>query len=298
MNDINLIRYHDRSASEINMLMAGEMTDQLFSRVVLGIQEQRTGPSRLVLLLTMAASMVCALYASYVIYNVYINRVPDFVSTLDKEAIMAKYRAYKLQLATGGDPYLIDGYTKIAVVEQTEEEDSQPVVVVSEYQVPIDRDANPELFTKPVEITKEPEKRKRDKRALITPVLTGNYSIQFLDISEADANKVRVLAESNDFKLKRLGSTKKYTRRWNVYRESKNSKTIVGGKNVKFVRSFKSRGAAVKYLQQKNIRGVVASKTNYYNQYDMQVCCLGEEAAEKLARGSGINMRKIKILKK
>lgn len=73
---------------------------------------------------------------------------------------------------------------------------------------------------------------------------------------------------------------------------------MIAGKNVKYVRTFKMKSDAVKYMQKKKIAGVVASSTTYYDYYDMEVCCLGDEAAEKLAHGSGISMKKIKILKK
>ena len=160
------------------------------------------------------------------------------------------------------------------------------------------RRKNPELFIKPVPLEGEPKKRKRDKRVLVTPMFTGNFAIQFRDVNESDAGKVRLLAENNDFKLKIIGSTKKSSRKWNVYKEDDNSGVVIAGKNVKFVRKFKTRNAAVKYMQKHKIAGVVSSDTTYYDYYDMEVCCLGDEAAEKLARGSGINMNKIKILKK
>ncbi|PLX70978.1 MAG: hypothetical protein C0602_02790 [Denitrovibrio sp.] len=171
-------------------------------------------------------------------------------------------------------------------------------MVVSDYSPPIDYEKQPELLKEPVKLEGEPEKRKVDKRNLITPVLTGNYSIQFLDISEADAGKVRTLAENNDFNLTLIGSTKKSTRKWQVYKDSDNSSKVIAGRNVKYLRSFNSRSEAVKYLQKNKIAGLVHSDTTYFDYYDMEVCCLGEEAAEKLARGSGVSMNKVKIIKK
>ena len=297
MNDINLLRYHNRSAHEINMLLNGDISDKLFSRVVLGETDKRTGPSRLVLSFTVAASFLCALFASYVIYNVVILKVNP-LPFIDKNLIRNKVAEYKLELRTGGDPYLKDGYTRIAVLEQADGGTAQPVVVVSEYEPPIDYEAKPELFVKPVELTAEPEKRKRDKKALITPMFTGNYSIRFMDINESDASKVRVLADNNDFKLNLLGSTKKSRVQWQAFREDDSSSVSIAGKKVKYLRSFDSRQSAVNYLQKNKIAGLVSSKTTYYDYYDMEVCCLGDEAAEKLARGSGISMKKVKILKK
>jgi hypothetical protein len=298
MNDINLLRYHNRSASEIHMLLAGESADKLFSRLVLGEDEQRTGRSLLVLSLTMAASFACALFASYVIYKVVITK-DIVIPTFDKAAILQKVEDYKEELRTGGDPYLKDGFSKIANIAQSPMEDNaSPVTVESQYKPPISVEKNPELFIQPVPLEGEPVKRKRDKRVLVTPMFTGNFAIEFRDINEADAAKVRLLAENNDFKLNIIGSTKKSTRKWNIYKEDDNSRIVIAGKNVKFVKTFQTRSAAVEYMQKHKIAGVVSSDTTYYDYYDMEVCCLGDEAAEKLARGSGINMNKIKILKK
>lgn len=298
MNDINLLRYHDRSASEVHMLFTGEAADKLFSRVVLGEYDKRTGKSKLVLSLTIAASFVCALFASYVIKNGILIKditIPAF----DKNAIIRKVSEYKEELRTGGDPYLKDGFSKIADVAQAPmEEHVPPVTVESEYQPPINKETNPELFIKPVPLDGEPEKRKRDKRVLVTPMFTGNYAIQFRDVNETEAGKVRLLAENNDFNLNLIGSTKKAFRKWKVYKENDNSRTVIAGKNVSYLRTFKTEKAAVQYMQKNKIAGVVSSDTTYYDYYDMEVCCLGEEAAEKLARGSGITMAKIKILKK
>lgn len=297
MNDINLLRYHNRSAHEIHMLLNGEMKDKFFSRVVLGEIKEGAGRTLLTPLLTVAASFVCAVFASYVIYHAVI--VKDiYIPTIDKEMIKNKVAEYRLELRTGGDPYLKDGYTKIAAVETSTEAAAPSVVVVSEYEPPIDIESQPELFTKPVELTGEPEKRKRDKRNLITPILTGNFAIRFLDVNESDAVKVRTLAENNDFNINIIGSNKKSRVRWAAYRENPQSGTVIAGKNVTHLNTFSSRDAAVNYLQKRKIAGVVASRTTYYNYYDMEVCCLGEEAAEKLARGSGVSMSKVKIIKK
>ena len=279
------------------MLLNSENVDPFFSRVVLGESKERASLSKLALIMTLTASMACALFASYVIYNVFILGGYE-IPAINKEMIMKKVAEYQLELRTGGDPYLKDGYTKIAVVESSDEDLTQPVVVVSDYEVPIDKEAQPELFTAPIKITGEPKKRKIDKRALITPMFTGNYSIQFLDINEEDAKKVKILADNNDFNLTKIGSNVKSRKKWQAYKENNNSKTVIAGKNVSFLKSFNSRSAAVKYLQKKKIAGVVATKTTYYNYYDLEVCCLGSEAAQKMAHGSGVSFKKIKILKK
>jgi len=297
MNDINLLRYHNRSAHEINMLLNGEMNDKFFSRVVLGETKERTGLPKLVLFMTITASFICALFASYVLYNVVdLNSIT--IPKIDKEMIKQKVAEYQLELRTGGDPYLKDGYTRIAIVDKAKDEPTQPVVVISEYEPPIDKESKPELFTKPVELTGEPEKRKRDKRVLVTPMYTGNYTIQFLDINEAEANDVKVLVKNNDFNLNVIGSTKKTQKHWMVYKDDSNSRTVIAGKNVSYIKTFDKQDDAVKYLQKHKLAGVVAGKTTYFNYYDMEVCCLGEEAAEKLANGSGVSRNKIKILKK
>lgn len=129
--------------------------------------------------------------------------------------IINKVAEYQLEIRTGGDPYLKDGFTKIAVVESSDEDLTQPIVVVSEYEEPIDKEARPpDLFTAPIELTGEPKKRKRDKRELVTPMFTGgNYAIQFLDISESDAKKVKILADNNDFKLAKIGSNVKSSKK-------------------------------------------------------------------------------------
>jgi len=279
------------------MLLNGEMTDQFFSRLVLGDKKTGAGTSKPALFLTIAASFVCALFASYVIYHVYLLKDME-IPALNKDSIMKKVQEYQLELRTGGDPFLKEGYTKIADVTAAPEDLSQPVVVVSEFKPPIDFESKPELLLEPEKLEKEPEKRKRDKRELITPVLTGNHTIVFRDVGESDASKIRVLAENNDLKLNIIGSTKKSSRKWQVYKENPASKKIVAGKKVSFIKSFNKRNDAVKYLQNNKIAGLVVSDTTYYDYYDIEVCCLGDEAAEKLARGSGVSMNKVKIIKK
>ncbi len=44
-------------------------------------------------------------------------------------------------------------------------------------------------------------------------MFTGNYAIQFLDISESDAKKVKILADNNDFKLAKIGSNVKSSKK-------------------------------------------------------------------------------------
>jgi hypothetical protein len=279
------------------MLLNGEMTDSFFSRVVLGKKDTGTGAKKPVLYVTLAASLICALFASYVIYYTYILNIP-VVPFLDTKAIERKVAEYKLDLLTGGDPYLKDGYTRIVIVDESQTDIPQPVVVDSDYQPPVDKDARPDLYAKPVELTEEPEKRKRDKRVLVTPVYSGNFAIQFFDVDTVEAEKVRTLAKNNDFNLTTIGSTKKSSVRWNVYKEDDRSSILIAGRKVSFLKGFEKKSDAVKYLQDKRIAGVVASRTTYYDYFDLEVCCLGEEAANKLANGSGVSVNKVKIIKK
>lgn len=297
MNDINLIRYHNRSAHEIHMLLNGEMKDKLFARVVLGESKEGAGISKLALFMTMTASLVCAVFASYVLYHVVL--IKDIrIPILNKELIKKKVAEYQLELRTGGDPYLKEGYTRIVAVEQAPDKDAPPIVVVSDYQPPINIETQPELFTKPVELKGEPEKRKRDKRDLITPEVTGTFAIQFTDVNNDDVGKIRTLAGNNDLKLTVLATIRKSSVVWNAYREDRQSAKVIAGKHVRFDKSFSSRKEAVGYLQKGRYGGVVESRTTYYNHYNMEVCCLSDEAAQKLANASGVSTNKIKILKK
>lgn len=297
MNDINLLRYHDRNACEIHRLLTGEMNDKLFSRVVFGDSTSGAGISKPALFLTLAASFACAVFASYVIYNTVFMR-GSAIPKLNKNAIIDKVKEYQLELRTGGDPYLKEGYTKIATVEKAPDGSAPPVVVISEYEPPVNKEANPELFTKPVDLHGEPEKWKRDKKKeLIEPMVNDSYSILFRNIDNSDVAKVKTLVKNNDLKMKVVKTHHYKTVKWNAYKGDPGSGLVMAGKHVRFVKSFRSKNEAVKYLQKKRYGGVVMSKTTRYNHYDIRVCCLGDEAAEKLSTGSGVDTNKIKIIK-
>jgi hypothetical protein len=279
------------------MLLNGELSDELFNKLVLGEIEEKAGKFRPAFFLVIAASFICALFASYVIYNTYI-KAESPIPFIDKDAVKRKMEAAEIEKRTGGDPFLKEGYQKLGVIEETETSKAAPFYIESENKEVEDVSDRPELYIKPIELKGEPLRKRRDQSNIISPVFTGNYAIVFRKLNTNQSAMIKKTALDNDLKYKVVGSSKKAVVKWKVYKENKNSGTVIGGKNVSYLKTFKNRSSAVKYLQKKKVRGVVASDTSYIDYFDMQICCLGEEAAEKLARGSGISMRKIKILKK
>jgi len=279
MNEINLLKYHNRSAREIHMLLNGELKDDLFSQLVLG------------------GSFLTAIFASYFISIVYLDLDPP-IPYFDKEAIKRKVAEYQLNKRTGGDEFLKSGYEKLGVVEQSLEGNTAAAYVESQFEFKEDNSRKPELFIKPLKLEGEPLRKKIDKSKLISPVLTGNNAIRFKTVSSKEMAIIKDIAVNNDLKYRKLGSSKKRSVVWQVYREDKSSSRIIGGKPVRYVKSFKRESQALRYIKSMKRRGVVTSKTTYTDYFDVEICCLGDEAAEKFARGSGISMKKIKIIKK
>ena len=108
---------------------------------------------------------------------------------------------------------------------------------------------------------------------------------------------VKTIAQENDLSISQIGGDKKVKTKWQVYLLDHTSKQIVSGRKARYIKSFSSSDAAMSYILRNNLKGLITTDTSVTNFYDMEICCMSEEAAEKTANGSGVSMDKVKILK-
>lgn len=304
MNEINLLRYHDRSAREIHMLLCGELTDEFFSRVVVVGKNKKVSGKHPVLtfFLTMLLAFICSLGVSYYVYTKFIavNNTGISTSSIIPEPIRKVIKKEKEVVEkVKPDPYVMSGYSNIGEIELgSGGSESRGIIISSDYTKPKESNKNkPEQTIRPITIPGEPIKRIPDQNPDFMPVYSGTYLMQFFDSDPSDTDFITALANKNDMKMTKLATRSRMVTHWNAYYIDKKSKTRIAGYGVKFIKSFDSRDAAKGYLKNSRIRGFVAAITAPEPIYDWEVCCAKKEEADKLANGSGVDMKKIKIIK-
>lgn len=299
MNEINLLRYHDRSNHEIHMLLAGELSDEFFSRVVLGGKVKKVRLTGLTLSMTVLLAFLCSLPMSYYIYTKYLHTSKitpaEIIHQHIKEVISVKLNSKKEEL---NDPLIKEGYKKIGEIsEKKGAEGQQGLLVISDYKKPVEKqEEKPDEPIDPITVPGEPAKRIPVKEIEFMPIYSGTFKIQFMHVDESEAEFIKILAKNNDLNLSMIGSDKKIDRKWLVYQLDESSSTIVAGRKATYIKSFDSSDKAMSYLTRNNLKGLISANTSVTNFYDYEVCCMSKEAAEKTARGSGVNTDKIKIV--
>lgn len=299
MNEINLLRYHDRSNQEIHMLLSGELSDEFFSRVVLGGKGKKVRLKGLTLSMTILLAFLCSLPMSYYLYIKFLNtsnlKPTEELHKHIKEVISVKLSKKNEEK---NDPLIKEGYKKIGeIAEKKGAEGQQGLLVISDYKKPEEvQEEKPEEPIDPITAPGEPAKRIPVKEIEFMPVYSGHFKIQFMHVDEGEAEFVKVLAKNNDLQLNMIGSDKKIDRKWLVYQLDESSSTVVAGRRATYIKSFDSSDKAMSYLTRNGLKGLISANTSVTNFYDFEVCCLSKEAAEKTARGSGVNTNKINIV--
>jgi hypothetical protein len=298
MNEINLLKYHNRSAREIHMLLTGELTDEFFSRVVFSGKDRAGGRRQgLSLPFIILAAFICSLSPSYVIYTKYIMEQPITVPSIDKSLrnIMPKPDAPKK--VEKPDPMVLEGYSKIGELEEGKGEGQQGVLIVSDYVPPQEaKEDKPDEKIAPITNLGEPPKRIPQRSVELLPIYSGNFKIVFNSIDGQASKEVKTLADNNDLKMTRIGSERKENKKWHVYKFDSRSSLVISGRKVRYIKSYDDSGSAMVFLEANNIKGLIVPETSKTDLYDIEVCCTSQELAQKLANASGIGSSKYKIL--
>lgn len=305
MNEINLLRYHDRSAREVHMLLNGELADEFFTRVVLaGKRYKKAGAAKkhpaLAFFFTMLLALMCALGASYFIYTKYlVVLMPASQTSMIPEPIREVMKMpEKAVEKVKPDPLVMNGYSNIGDIELGGSTGTKETIIVSDYTKPKESTENkPEEIIKPITVPGEPMKRIPDAQPEFMPVYSGTFMIQFFNADPQETKYISALATKNDMKLTKIAERSRMVTHWNAYYIDKKSKTRLAGYGVRFIQSFNSRAEAKTFLKNKGIRGFVAAITAPEPINDWGVCCAKEDAADKMARASGVDMNKVKIIK-
>ena len=298
MNEINLLKYHNRSAREIHMLLTGELTDAFFSRVVFSgkvkAADRRQGLSLPFIIL---AAFICSLSPSFVIYTKYIKQQEITVPAIDTSLKNIMPKAEPPKKTEKPDPMVLEGYSKIGVLEEGKPEGQQGVLIVSDYVPPKEeKEDKPEEKISPITSMGEPPKRIPTRSVDLLPIYSGNFKIVFIGIDGPATRDVKMLAENNDLKMARIGSERRENKKWHVYKFDSRSSLVISGRKVKYLKSYDDSGSAMVFLQANNIKGLIVPETSKTDLYDIELCCTSQELAQKLANASGIGPTKYKIL--
>jgi len=299
MNEINLLKYHNRSAREIHMLLNGELTDDLFSRVVFSGKvkggDRREGLSLPVIIL---CAFLCSLSPSFVIYTKYIANHELAVPAIDKSLKNIMPSTTKEKVPEKPDPMVLEGYSKIGqLADSPKTEGQQGVIIVSDFVPPVEeQEEKPEEKVSPITNIGEPPKRIPQRDVELLPIYSGSFKIVFSGIDSQASRDVKTLADNNDLKMSRVGSERKEQKKWHVYKFDNRSSLIISGRKVRYVKSFDDSGSAMVFLEANSIKGLILPETSKTDLYDIEVCCTSEELATKLANASGIGSSKYKIL--
>lgn len=299
MNEINLLKYHNRSAREIHMLLTGELRDEFFSRVVFSGKDKAGGRRQgLSLPFIILAAFICSLSPSFVIYTKYIRQQEITVPAIDKTLKSIMPKPDTLKKTEKPDPMVLEGYSKIGVLEEGKSEGQQGVLIVSEYVPPQEEkeEDKPEEKISPITNMGEPPKRIPQRNVDLLPIYSGNYKILFSGIDGQATKDVKILADNNDLKMTRIGSERRENKKWHVYKFDSRSSLVISGRKVRYIKSYDDSGSAMVFLQANNVKGLIVPESSKTDLYDIEVCCTSQELAQKLANASGIGPTKYKIL--
>ncbi len=170
MNGINLLKFHDKSFSDIHRLMHGEIEDELFTQLVLNPAQNKGRPKQRRLLSPVyAAALLLTLTAGAVSYFYY--------NTGTTPADLIKPSAERPALSSSAPPQTRlerEGFTKIGEIIFLDENEAETTVVIESEYTPEENPqenatiAPPAVAVKSLDVTTEPQPRK-------TAIARGTY---------------------------------------------------------------------------------------------------------------------------
>jgi hypothetical protein len=315
MNGINLLKYHDKSFSDIHRLTHGEMEDELFTQLVLSpSQEKKKKSVKLspvylaALTLTLTAAMVAYFY-----FQTGRNPADLLHPVIDKAADATRSVIPKTRLER-------EGYTKIGeIIFINGDAPEENATLVSEYKP---EDAPPEeeiplVAVKPLDNKEEPPPRKQyiargtyvavgkdpDRKEappvrrsapaasqpvnsavpMPKPVPEKKYSVVIGGVKNDRLANITANAEKAGMKADAVKISSNVTNVWRVYKLVPGAKMKVAGRGVEFVRDFSNQEDAVGFVRKNGFPGAIKQVKLENSVYNITVCCAGAEKARRFA---------------
>lgn len=141
------------------------------------------------------------------------------------------------------------------------------------------------------------EEKPKPKVAVVTPspTLPPKYSIEVSDITPAEFDILDGIAFDFGTKAAIISESASPVTLWTVYTPSKNSGIIIEGVEVSALRSFNSRGEAIKYAEKLGGDAIIRSEQLTDRRYAVRVCCMEIEDAKSFAQMSSITDKLFRI---
>ncbi len=158
-----------------------------------------------------------------------------------------------------------------------------------------------------VNIAKTETKEKKEQAAVAkpkqkenkapAPVVVKEYAVLFESINENQYTKVKDLSKKYNTKLEVVDAYSNTYSIWKVYEQSDAGSEVVDAVPVTHVEDFLTQEDAVEFAAKKNIQAVIKQVGVTEKSYNIKLCCTNIDNAKKIANGSKITDKVIKIIR-
>ena len=140
-------------------------------------------------------------------------------------------------------------------------------------------------------------KPKQKENKAPAPVVVKEYAVLFENINENQYTKVKDLSKKYNTKLEVVDAYSNTYSIWKVYEQNDAGSEVVDAVAVTHVEDFLTQEDAVEFAAKRNIKAVIKQIGVTEKSYNIKLCCTNIDNAKKIANGSSITDKIIKIIR-
>lgn len=288
MHNLNLYNYYDKSLADINK----EYLESLKYKPKKVSKKHFDRRHVLALAITVLTGLGIANY-----FGVFDEPVVEIVQApppVDTRTEEEKQGYVQIQIFEFAD-------TPVETVTEKIKTDNETIKSIDNNSIAMNNTSSAvdKVNIKPIEKKEQTAavKPKQKENKAPAPVVVKEYAVLFENINENQYTKVKDLSKKYNTKLEVVDAYSNTYSIWKVYEQNDAGSEVVDAVAVTHVEDFLTQEDAVEFAAKRNIKAVIKQIGITEKSYNIKLCCTNIDNAKKIANGSSITDKIIKIIR-
>lgn len=269
MVEINLLKFFDKSFSEIDELLHGKQqrNETEEKEELTSVIKQKKKKSHALTYLILATLFIVISFSGYKFYELIKSNLVTVSNEGVKNSAKPGPPAQPKEAPKEENLIVEDTINGEDIVIGSIEFIDENITTASIDKALLDNNSEVSL-----QGNSKPKIEAKNEKPLKTEPIKTTYTLKLYYINDQTLDRIKKKLQSNpNKKLKILGKNSKTITKWFLYKPTKGTNQFIGSREVAFIKSFVSKNEAIEFAKRRNIPAIIVKKSEREISYDLTI---------------------------
>jgi hypothetical protein len=269
MVEINLLKFFDKSFSEIDELLHGKQqrNETEEKEELTSVIKQKKKKSHALTYLILATLFIVISFSGYKFYELIKSNLVTVSNEGVKNSAKPGPPAQPKEAPKEENLIAEDTINGEDIVIGSIEFIDENITTASIDKALLDNNSEVSL-----QGNSKPKIEAKNEKPLKTEPIKTTYTLKLYYINDQTLDRIKKKLQSNpNKKLKILGKNSKTITKWFLYKPTKGTNQFIGSREVAFIKSFVSKNEAIEFAKRRNIPAIIVKKSEREISYDLTI---------------------------